>query len=71
MEGKDWDSALTIVQDRYKGNKKRDSFLVVSETLKGKFGKPVAEKEGEFKDIDVEDLIEGFTILTTDTGKVL
>jgi len=71
LEGKDWDSALTIVQDRYKGNKKRDSFLVVSETLKGKFGKPVAEKEGEFEDIDVEDLIEGFTILTTDAGKII
>ena len=72
LEGKDWDVALDIVQrDRYKGAKKRDSFLVVSEALKGKFKKPVDQKKGNLKDIDTEDLIEGFTILTTDTGKLI
>ena len=72
LEGKDWNTALDIVQrDRYKGAKKRDSFLVVSETLKGLFGKKVDQKKGNLKDIDAEDLIEGFTILTTDTGKII
>ena len=71
LEGKDWNAALSIVQERYKGSKKRDSFTVVSETLKGKFGKNVDQKKGNLKDIDAEDLIEGFTILTTDTGKII
>jgi hypothetical protein len=71
LEGKDWNAALSIVQERYKGSKKRDSFTVVSETLKGKFGKNVDQKKGNLKDIDADDLIEGFTILTTDTGKII
>ena len=72
LKGKDWNTALDIVQrDRYKGAKKRDSFTVVSETLKGLFEKPVDQKKGNLKDIDAEDLIEGFTILTTDSGKII
>ena len=71
LKGKDWESALSIVQDRYRGTKKRDSFLIVSETLKGVFGKPVDQKKGELGEIQEEDLIEGFTILTTKAGKII
>jgi hypothetical protein len=72
LEGKEWSQVLDIVQrDRYRGTKKRDSFTVVSEALKGKFGKNVDQKKGDLKDIDAEDLIEGFTILTTPSGKII
>jgi hypothetical protein len=71
ITGKDFQTALTIVQDRYKGQYKRNSDTVVSETLKGLFEKPVFSVSGELDKIKAEDIKEGFTILTTKDGKYI
>ena len=71
VSGKDFQTALTIVQDRYKGQYKRNSDTVISETLTGLFKKPVDSVSGELDDVKTEDLSEGFTILNTKKGKII
>jgi len=71
VSGKDFQSALTLVQERYKGQYKRNSDTVIGETLKGLFEKPVFSVSGELDDVKTEDLSEGFTILNTKKGKII
>ena len=71
VSGKDFQSALTLVQERYKGQYKRNSDTVISETLTGLFEKPVDSVSGELDDVKTEDLSEGFTILNTKKGKII